>query len=138
MAHHLLSSLTRNERRLIFRGEEARRAAGDWGVWEHLSFPAGTAGSGWAADFTIAHKNLVFSVLDRTTSNGVQHLAISSLSGIRPSWWEAQRIKDELAGEGATAVEIYPPRNEVVDEADMYHLWVLPKGLDFGLKRGAP
>lgn len=61
------------------------------------------------------------------------HYGISSLSQERPTWWEAQRIKDELAGKDRTAVEVYPPRDEIVDGADMFHIWVLPEGLPFGL-----
>jgi hypothetical protein len=46
-----------------------------------------------------------------------------------------QRIKDTLAGPDRAAVEVYPPASEVVDQANMYHLWVLPPGarLCFGL-----
>ena len=33
------------------------------------------------------------------------------------------------------AVEVYPPESQLVDDADLYHLWVLPAGfeLPFGL-----
>jgi len=79
----------------------------------------------------------VFSVLERPVV-GATHLAITSLSGVRPTWWEAQRIKNEIAGEAATAVEVYPPASEVVDEADMYHLWILPDPLPFSLCERAP
>jgi len=44
-----------------------------------------------------------------------------------------QRIKDELAGHDRTGVEVYPPHDEIVDQADMYHLWVLPEPLPFTL-----
>ena len=63
----------------------------------------------------------------------MRHLAVSSLSGQRPTWPEMQRIKDELAGPEATAIEVYPPRDQVVDEADMFHIWVLRGRLPFGL-----
>ena len=69
--------------------------------------------------------------------SGARHLAISSLSGIRPTWPEAQRMKNELAGDDATAVEVYPPQGEVVDQADMYHLWVLPGPIPFSLNMRA-
>lgn len=46
-----------------------------------------------------------------------------------------QRIKDELAGVRATGVEIYPPHDEIVDGANMYHLWIVPAPLPFGLWR---
>jgi hypothetical protein len=110
--------------------------AGNWGAWNLKTFPKGSVSRnprGWAYQFEICHVNDVFSVLDRTLPNGVRHLGISSLSGIRPTWPEMQRIKDEIAGVGATAVEVYPPQQEIVDQADMFHIWVLPEPLSFTL-----
>lgn len=129
-----LAILPRNERRVLLSREKAARGSGDWGGWERMEFPRGSAGRGWAADFTIAHRNKVFSVLDRTLGDGTRHLAVSSLSGERPTWREMQRIKSEIAGAAATAVEVYPPDDLVVDEADMFHIWVLPQSLPFGLR----
>lgn len=131
--HDILATVSRNERRLLLRREEQSRKTGAWGEWETLTFLPGSAGKGWAADFTTAHRNRVFSVLDRTLPNGVRHLAVSSLTQVRPSWWEMQRIKNEIAGNERTAVEVYPPQGDVVDGADMFHIWVLPMSLDFGL-----
>jgi hypothetical protein len=34
-----------------------------------------------------------------------------------------QRIKDDILGSEATAIEVYPPSSQVVDEADMFHIW---------------
>jgi hypothetical protein len=97
----------------------------------------GQAGQGgWAATFTACHRNKVFAVLDRVAEAGVRHLAVSSLSGIRPTWPEMQRIKDELAGVDATAIEVYPPKAEVIDQADMFHIWVLRGRLPFGFHKG--
>lgn len=120
---------------MLLRAEERARRTGDWGAWETLTFPCGSAGRGWAADFTVAHRNRVFSVLDRTLESGVRHLAVSSLSQKRPTWWEMQRIKCDLSGEWSTAVEVYPPSDQVVDGADMFHIWVLPEPLSFGLSK---
>lgn len=131
--HDVLKRCSRQERRLLLRAEERARRTGDWGEWETLTFPRGSAGDGWAADFTVAHRNRVFSVLDRTLGNGVRHLAVSSLSQERPTWWEMQRIKCDLSGKQSTAVEVYPPSDQVVDGADMFHIWVLPEPLSFGL-----
>lgn len=80
---------------------------------------------GWLAEVDHVRKNRVFSVLVRNV-HGAVHLAVSSLSGDRPTWHEMQRIKDEIAGEAATGVEVYPPRPKVVDGADMFHLWIVP------------
>jgi hypothetical protein len=75
----------------------------------------------------------------------VVHLMIRSVAGafgydghgVEPSWRELQRIKDELCGPDAEAVQCYPRAADVTDEADMYHLFVLPPGwpLPFGLHR---
>jgi hypothetical protein len=54
------------------------------------------------------------------------------------SWATLQQIKRELLPDGAerVGVEIYPPDDEVVDQQNWYHLWVLPLGtsLPFGLQ----
>lgn len=46
------------------------------------------------------------------------------------SWKDMQRLKREVLMSGAErfAVEVYPPDAEVVDSANMYHLWVMPIG----------
>lgn len=128
-----LMRLNRNERRALLRSEAVARKSAQWGPWEMLTFPRGSAGTQWAADFTTVHRNKAFSVLDRTLPGGVRHLAISSLSQERPTWWEAQRIKNEIAGHEATAVEVYPPQHDVVDGADMYHMWIMTEPLPFTL-----
>lgn len=46
--------------------------------------------------------------------------------------WNAFRGNGEWGPE-ATAVEVYPPHAEIVDDADMYHLWVLAAPLPFSL-----
>lgn len=130
-----LMRVGRGERRSILAAEAHARKTGAWGSWETIRFPPGTVGHGWAAEITIAHKNRVFSVLERDAGNGVTHFAVTSLSLVRPTWWEMQRIKDELAGAERTAVEVYPPRAEIVDEADMFHIWILASPLAFGLCR---
>ena len=67
----------------------------------------------------------------------VTHLWIRRHTGEarRPSWKEAQRIKDTIVGWERVAVEVFPRRVDIVDQANMYHLWVLPDGviLPFGL-----
>lgn len=139
MANPVLAGISRSERRQLIAKETRARRSGAWSAWETLTFPPGTVGPrGWVAEFTTAHRNNVFAVLDRTLKNGVRHLAISSLSEDRPTWHEAQRIKDEIAGENATAVEVYPPRAEIVDDANMYHLWIVPDPLPFSLANREP
>ncbi|SDA39369.1 DUF7694 domain-containing protein [Mesorhizobium qingshengii] len=40
-------------------------------------------------------------------------------------WEELQAIKDRVAGETATAIEVYPPADRVVNNLPMRHLWIL-------------
>ncbi len=91
--------------------------------------------TGWIRDIRGAYRNAVFSVLEREDSAGVVHAAVTSFSGIRPTWYEMQRIKNELFGAESTAVEIYPPAADVVDGSDMFHIWILPGEIPFGLTK---
>ncbi len=45
------------------------------------------------------------------------------------TWADKQRIKNELCGEETTAIEFYPSETELFDEANIYHLLVLPDTL---------
>ncbi len=71
----------------------------------------------------------------------VTHLLITRHPGAddrRPrSWSDLQRIKNELAGPERVAVEVFPAQSQLIDQADVYHLWVLPDGmqLPFSLQR---
>jgi len=125
-----MQHLTRHERRDLLDREARRRKSGVWGDWEIIELPNGVfSGKGWPSEVRQIRKNHVFSLLVRPLRDGNAHLAISSLSGVRPSWREMQRIKNEILGEQAVAIEIYPPAAEMVDEADMFHIWgglVLP------------
>lgn len=66
----------------------------------------------------------------------VDHLMVRRHDGqpIR-SWTDMQAIKDDLMGPERVGVEVYPAAADLVDSANIYHLWVLPEGmvLPFGL-----
>jgi hypothetical protein len=51
-------------------------------------------------------------------------------------WSDLQRVKNEIMGEDRVAIQVHPPVDELVDDAHIFHLWVLPEGfcLPFGLK----
>lgn len=118
----------RHHRRELLAREAKRRKTGIWPAWvRHRLLPGQVGNTGWLPEIYAAHVNEVFTVLERDAGHGIKHLMISCLSGVRPTWLEAQRIKNEIAGADATAVEVYPPQSEVVDHADAYHLWVLPQ-----------
>jgi hypothetical protein len=54
------------------------------------------------------------------------HLSIKRNDGsaVR-DWRDMQRIKNELLGDEAEAVELYPAESRLVDGANQYHLWAL-------------
>ena len=79
-------------------------------------------------------------VYTRETAWGeVTHLAIRRCDE-KPEipWRDMQRIKSELVGPERLGFEVFPPESAVMDQANMYHLWVLPEGfvVPFGLAGG--
>ena len=90
------------------------------------------AKEGWLSEVDTVWSNKVFAVLKRevpTMIGTVTHLAIRDVAGEPLLWRHLQRIKNELIGLERVAVEVYPPVSELVDQANMYHLWVLPEGV---------
>lgn len=68
---------------------------------------------------------------NRMTSHGPAILAhIMRLDG-QPvhNWPELQRVKNEVFGNHATAIEYYPPAREVIDVCNIYWLWIYPDGV---------
>lgn len=64
----------------------------------------------------------------------VRHLAISHRKGIRLNkFYDIMELKDLICGEDCEAVQVYPKRSEVVDAADMLHLFVFPRGFRWPL-----
>lgn len=44
-------------------------------------------------------------------------------------WRHFQAIKNEVAGFGREAIEVFPSEDNLLDASNQYHLWVLPDGL---------
>ncbi|MTD33971.1 hypothetical protein GKE73_16130 [Paludibacterium sp. dN 18-1] len=53
------------------------------------------------------------------------------------SWEELQDIKDGVGYGSNDAIEVYPRIGDVVNVANMRHLWVLPSELDFIWRRSS-
>ena len=114
----------------------------DWGEWENHSqklrdnpdiAPAGTVGF-YANNFCSVQIKPVRAKLGK---NLALRLGIRLHDqSTRIGWAEKQRIKNTLIGEDRIAIEVYPKESELVDQANMFWLWVLPKDTDlsdFGL-----
>lgn len=126
------------QQRLAARAIERKGLKGDWGRWHVTNLPDGIpGGNGWCKQVRHVLANNLYVVLIRPfldeQGNEVTHLAIRTASQLEPPWRDMQRIKNEICGEEATAVQVMPPASELVDEADMYHMWVLSSRLPFTL-----
>lgn len=121
---------TRQQRRHAKALERKAFATGKWGEWRCTPTPQGMPdGKGWVREIRFVYANDIYAVLERpmmTPWGFVRHLAIRTASNLEPPWRDKQRIKNELFGEFETAIEVMPPKSEVVDQADMYHMWILP------------
>ena len=51
------------------------------------------------------------------------------------SWDELQSIKDECGFADSEAIEFFPRSADVVNVANLRHLWVLPEPLPFGWRK---
>lgn len=77
--------------------------------------------------------------------DGIVRLSIVSAKRVTPSqgrglqdgipWDDLQQIKDRLGYHGRDAVEVYPAEDDLVDVANMRHLWILPYRLPFAWRR---
>lgn len=72
-------------------------------------------------------KNEVFSVQAYKQDSG------AILAGVRRhdistsvTWQDKQKIKNDLFGPETQALEVYPRESQLVDDANMYWLWILP------------
>jgi hypothetical protein len=89
----------------------------------------------------IAYVNNRYTVQISTVATAigeVMHLWIRHHTGEMPrAWSDLQRIKNEIAGNERAAVEVFPPVSELVDSANMAHLWVYPEDfvIPFRLQR---
>lgn len=48
---------------------------------------------------------------------------------IRNHWAEMQNVKNKIFGEDTVAVEYYPAENELLDDFNIYWMWVFPAGV---------
>jgi hypothetical protein len=90
-------------------------------------------------------KNHRYTVIVGRDDNGhVEHISLRR-NDRKPTmpWRDLQRIKTELAGADAEAIELFPAEDRVVDCANQRHLWVWPPGEQIGIgfehgMRGTP
>lgn len=97
-------------------------------------------GSGWFRELNQVKvsEDEQYAVMSRpvqTEWGEVIHVCIRNATSTDIPWAEKQRIKNELFGVERIAIEVFPKESQLIDEAPMYHLWVLPEKMElpFGI-----
>lgn len=84
---------------------------------------------------TRAFRNTRFTVMVYDSSPVTSGTAIRAMiqkhdnTPILNHWSELQKIKNELFGEETTAIEYYPSKNDLIDDYNIYWIWIFPKGI---------
>ncbi len=95
---------------------------------DHTQFP----------DLIYQNNLFIVQVYLTQTSWGLVRRAMVRRNDERPvhNWAILQRIKNEIFGPEATALEVYPKESRLIDVANIYWLWVLPDDFDCPIERG--
>lgn len=127
--------MNRARRRLSERAG-AKLMHGGWTPWQEIPW-SDLVAHGAPRSVTRAWRNNYFIVQCVPEAGGVTRLMVrrNDAQPIR-AWLDLQRVKNELCGPERYAVEVYPPQSQLVDDANLYHLWVFPEGggLSFTLR----
>lgn len=110
---------------------QLRATRKEWTPWEKSNLDPVAMGypAMWRMAYALKNNRYAVLVFIRSTAWGeVTHLAIGNPESTEPPWRDLQRIKTELFGPERVAIQVYPAESELVDKANMYHLWVLPDG----------
>lgn len=99
-------------------------------------------------DLVAAWRDLDYMAQLYEASNGAQRLSVNRVSreGVHAvarwrdgiTWDELMAVKSGCGFGGHWAVEIFPPDQQVVDVANMRHLWLLPEAPAFAWKVTVP
>lgn len=87
---------------------------------------------GW---MTRAYRNNKYTVMimdDCPTTHGPAIRAMVQKHDDTPfinHWATMQRIKNEIFGIETTAIEYYPAQSELVDQHNIYWMWIFPEGI---------
>lgn len=120
-----LSTMSRAERRAVAKNVRTL-AKQSWKPFEKLpeTVPYHPDGR-----LKMAYRNNLYSVQEFAFPGGVTKLMIRRHDD-QPmhNWKHLQRIKNEICGPEAIAIEVYPAESELVDVANIYWLFVMPPG----------
>lgn len=103
---------------------------------EELSPKSMHIGTGWFEKlnkvYVYKNKYVAMTRTVQTKYGEIIHCCIRNDKNTEITWKEKQWIKDSLFGEERIAIEIFPAKSRLIDEANMYHLWIFPEGYNMG------
>jgi hypothetical protein len=127
----------RNNAAATTAGEPGWAPAGDKVADRWRSFsrvlrlpPGGNDPGGWV------WRNNLYTVAVRDHGSFVHLTVMNRDNGVGHDWRDFQRLKNELVGVEAEAVELYPAESRLIDSANVYHLWAFRGRLPFGFDEG--
>lgn len=104
--------------------------------WKQVKSPSELSikSNSWFFQMTKGWENETYLVLSRKYSEHITHAVVCRKDGDIVTWAEKQMIKNELFGNEMVAIEIYPKQSELIDDDNVYHLWLGDKITDIVLK----
>lgn len=134
MSQRYQGALNRGQRRAALAFSRATRH--EWHPLEHVPLHPADVERMRAAtgELLEAFNNNVYSVQVFTRHRlrpGTLQLVVRRHDGQDGiPWDDLQRIKNEICGRNAVALEVYPRADQFVNDANLRHLFVLPAGED--------
>ena len=118
--------------------KQSKRAKNNWGEWQwYLKSELPNSAKEFVQDKKLlkdlksfwVNNYLSVQVSEFQTDIGyVRRLGIRrNDEGKNITWAEKQRVKNEICGKEAVAIEVFPAKEDLIDQANMCWLWVVPK-----------
>jgi hypothetical protein len=86
--------------------------------------------AGWFGELDKVYVNQILGLVVMTMTietewGNVIHACVRNRNNSDIPWAKKQDIKNKLFGAESQAIEVFPKESELVDEAGMYHIWIL-------------
>lgn len=108
---------------------------GGLGPWENRTHRVVAAQKARLVSYPVAaawvNAELSVQLLRHASHPGIDHLLVRRHDqGIDVPWSWLQAVKDRLLSDGQLrwAIEVFPPRDAIVDNYNLRHVWVMPRG----------
>lgn len=114
--------------------KEVKKAflANDWGIWEDITNLFKLKMGDRPESFRMKKyvKNNIYSVQLIDSKDGLLIGIRRHDQSIDVPWAHKQRIKNEIMGPEFQAIEVFPKVSELVDDANMYWIWIVNINID--------